>query len=290
MPALPPNAFGTKGESCALSGVASRPGARLASGLALLLACWGSPVRAQDCPRIVITADPTYPPLHWYDGKAFRGASIELTARVLKELGIPYEFRYVGPWQRVLKQAREGKVDMIVTLKDTPDRRDYLAFPATPAFMNPIAVFVAKDRSFPYAGATDLQGRQGGISKGNRLGGPEGRALEEGLRLEEGLDAAHNFAKLARGRIDYFITGLYAGQAQQYARPDAEKFSYLTPYLLESPNYMGFVKLSPCARHLTRFDAALARLVQAGQVPGILEANLRLWVASQPEQAKVEPR
>lgn len=267
--------------------------ARFASGL-LLLICWGLQAQAQDCPRIVVTADPGYPPLHWYDGRAFHGASIELTSRALKELGIPYEFRYVGPWQRVLNQAREGKVDMVVTLKDTPERRDYLAFPATPAFTNPIAVFVAKDRSFPFAGPKDLQGRAGGISKGNRLGGPEGRALEESLRLDEGLDAEHNFAKLARGRIDYFITGLYAGLAQQYVRPDAEKFTFLMPYLLESPNYMGFVKRSPCSKHLAQFDAVLARLVQAGEVPGILEANLRLWVASQARQAKamatIKPR
>lgn len=281
MPDSPTAASGTPGNRPAAIRRAGRLGF---VGLAGLLACSGLPARAQqpDCPRVVVTADPTYPPLHWYDGRTLQGASIELTARVLKDLGLPYEFRYVGPWARVLKEAQEGKVDMVVTLKDTPERRDYLAFPATPAFMNPIAVFVAKASSFPYAGPADLHGRRGGISRGNRLGGPEGRALEQSLRLEEGPDSAHNFSKLALGRIDYFITGLYAGLAQQFVRPDAEKFSVLTPYLLESPNYMGFVKASPCARHLARFDAALARIVRAGEVPAILEKNLQRWIASQP--------
>jgi polar amino acid transport system substrate-binding protein len=257
--------------------------ARIALGWALLAFMAAREVLARDaCPHVVIAADPSHPPLHWYDGQAFQGASIELTSRVLNQLGVSHEFRYVGPWPRVLQQARAGKIDMVATLKDSPDRRGYLAYPATTAFTDPIVVFVAKGHEFPYAGPGDLGGRVGGISRGERLGGTTGRALEEMLRLEEGRDASHNFAKLALGRIDYFITGLHAGLAQQQVWPEAQKFSMLTPNLHESPNYVGFVKTSPCVQHLARFEEALARLHRSGEVAGILERHLRLWAASQP--------
>ena len=45
--------------------------------------------RAQ-CTKMVITADPTYPPLHYYDGTTLKGASIEIAKRVLEDLKIPY--------------------------------------------------------------------------------------------------------------------------------------------------------------------------------------------------------
>ena len=38
------------------------------------------------CERLVIVADPAYPPLHWYDGVKMQGASIAIAKRVLDDL------------------------------------------------------------------------------------------------------------------------------------------------------------------------------------------------------------
>ncbi|MBV6321641.1 transporter substrate-binding domain-containing protein [Duganella violaceipulchra] len=93
--------------------------------LTLLAMCWAQAMAAElegDCPKVVVSADPDYPPLHWYDGKELRGPSIELATRILADLKIPYEVRYVGPWKRVLANASVGKIDLVATLKIQPER------------------------------------------------------------------------------------------------------------------------------------------------------------------------
>ncbi|WIT12224.1 transporter substrate-binding domain-containing protein [Paucibacter sediminis] len=247
--------------------------------LACLLACLGAslPAAARECERVLITADPAYPPLHWYDGQTLRGASIDLTVEVLQRLKLPYEVRYLGPLNRVMRAAQAGEVDMVVTLKDTPERREFLSYPATPAFVNPIAVFVHRARSFSYHGPEDLRGRAGGMAAGNRMAGAEGQRLMDELKIEQALDASANFRKLQLGRIDYFITGLYTGLATLSTRPDGADFMALRPYLQESFNYTPFVKASPCAVHLLDFDRELRLLLRTGAAERILSSNLEAW-------------
>jgi hypothetical protein len=42
-----------------------------------------------------------------------RGASIDLATRVLEYIGVPYQVRYAGRWQRVLGAAQTGPVDQV---------------------------------------------------------------------------------------------------------------------------------------------------------------------------------
>jgi len=178
---------------------------------------------------------------------------------------------------RVLSKAQSGQVDMVVTLKDTPERRAYLSYVPTPVFDNSIAVFVAKSRSFAFAGVDDLAAHRGGVSAGNELGGAEGKTIAERLHLEIGLDARHNFEKLKIGRIDYFLTGYYTGQAILDQRPDGAEFVALRPFLLSTQNYAAFVSSSPCAKFVSRFDSVLAALNKSGAGERALQDNLELW-------------
>lgn len=123
-----------------------------------------------ECERMVLAADPDYPPLHWYDGETLRGASIAIAKRVLDDLNIPYEVRYLGPFPRVLAAAERGDIDMVATLKKTPAREEFLLFPNTPALANPVAVFVARDSPLEFHGRADLVGLRGGITRGNVFG------------------------------------------------------------------------------------------------------------------------
>jgi polar amino acid transport system substrate-binding protein len=176
----------------------------------VLLSAWIGHAQAQ-CSRVVLTADPAYPPLHWYDGKNLQGASIEIAKRVLEDLKIPYEVRYVGPFPRVILMAQRGEVDMVVTLKKTAEREQFLLFPKTPAISNPVAVFVSRKHTFAFRSRNDLVGLRGGITSGNVFGGGLDEYLRESLTFEEANSAESNFDKLNLGRIDYFITGFFAG-------------------------------------------------------------------------------
>ncbi|HTD07198.1 substrate-binding periplasmic protein [Undibacterium sp.] len=234
-------------------------------------------VSAAECKKVVISADPAYPPLHWYDGKTLQGASIEIAARVFHELDIPYEIRYVGPWSRVLHSAELGEIDVIATLKMTPERLGYLEFTSHPAFANPVAVFVPRNSKLHYSKWDDLIGLRGGITRGNKFGNGFDEFLEVYLTIDGANLPESSFKKMAIGRIDYFITGLYTGLAYIAEHGQESEFTALTPYVVETQNRMGFVKNSPCIKYLPAFDKRLGEMQRQGATQVILDRNLERW-------------
>ena len=246
----------------------------------------GLAVGAQaQCNRVVLTADPSYPPLHWYDGSTLQGASIEIAKRVLTELRIPYEVRYQGPFPRIMSLAERGEVDMIATLKKTPEREAFLLYPKTPALSNPVAVFGAREHPFEFRDRADLIGLRGGITRGNVFGGGVDEYLRDKLTIQESNSPESNFEKLALGRIDYFITGYYTGMALLLKRGDEERFVVKEPYLVDSPNYIVLTRNGKCADKLELIDARLALLKKSGVLDELIRMSFQKW-KSQPTLAE----
>ncbi|KQV90370.1 hypothetical protein ASD15_24020 [Massilia sp. Root351] len=243
--------------------------------IAMLLALAMALPAAAECSKVIVSADPDYQPLHWYDGQSLRGASIDLATRVLEDIGAPYEVRYSGPWKRVLAAAQAGQVDLVATLKILPERERYLAFAPTPAFRNPVAIFVDRQRSFAYANWDDLRDKRGGAALGNRFGPDFDRFAETELHLQESGTLDTNFRKLGLGRIDYFLVGLYAGEAYLANHGLGERYMALRPFATEDRNYFGFSRNSPCIKYLEPFEARLRALVKSGAAVSILNANLQ---------------
>lgn len=227
------------------------------------------------CPKLVLSADPDYPPLHWYDGKELRGPSIELATRILADLQIPYEVRYVGPWKRVLANAAAGKIDLVATLKIQPERERYLEFVRTPAFPNPVAVFVDRERAFIFNSWGDLARHRGGISLGNTFGAEFAEYAASHLQLEEAGTANTNFRKLGLGRIDYFVVGLFTGETYLARHKLGARFMAMRPFLTEDKNYFAFTKSSPCVKYHDAFEARLKELVANKTNIAMLGASLQ---------------
>lgn len=240
----------------------------------------GREVLAAPCDKVIVTADPEYPPLHWYDGKTLRGASVQVVTRVLDDIGVPYELRYVGPFARVMSLAEAAQVDVVTTLKITPERQAFLTFSAVPAFTNPVAIFEMRGRPLGFAQWTDLEGKRGGMVRGNRFGEPFDGFMRAKLYVEEADTLAVNFRKLELNRIDYVITGYYAGMASLGALRMDDRVQALKPFINESVNYVGFVSKSPCIRHLDAFNKRLAELVKAGVPQQMIGDALKQWRAS----------
>ena len=261
-----------------------KPRARVGSMISMhvvigvLLLAWISQTHAE-CSRLILTADPAYPPLHWYDGKKLRGASIEIAKRVLDDLKIPYEVRYVGPLPRVMLMAERGEVDMVATLKKTPEREQFLLFPNTAAFSNPVAVFASRKHMFVFRDRRDLVGLRGGITSGNLFGDGLDEYLRRSLTFEEANSPENNFDKLNLGRIDYFITGFYAGMAYLIKRGDEDKVVALTPYAAETPNFVVLARNGRCAEALDSIDRQLAILKKNGVIDELIQQSIQAWKA-----------
>lgn len=231
------------------------------------------------CTRLVLAADPDYPPLHWFDGTSMQGASIAIAKRVLDDLKIPYEVRYLGPFPRVMSAAQSGDIDMVATLKKTPEREAFLLFPKTPAYTNPVAVFTAKEHSFEFKGRSDLVGLRGGITRSNVFGDGFDEYMKQNLSIEEANSPENNFSKLGAGRLDYFITGYYAGMAHLLKRGDEERFEAKQPFLVESVNYLALTRKGHCADKLDAIDARLAVLKKSGAVDELMRQSFAHWKA-----------
>ena len=231
------------------------------------------------CDRVVVTADPSYPPMHWYDGETLQGASIEIAKRVLSDLGLAYEVRYQGPFPRIMTLAQRGEVDMVATLKKTPEREAFLLYPKTPALSNTVAVFGAREHSFDFNDRADLVGLRGGITRGNVFGGGVDEYLKDKLNIQESNSPESNFEKLALGRLDYFITGYYTGMALLLKRGDEERFVVKTPFLIDTPNYLVLTRNGKCADKLEQIDARLALLKKNGVLDELIRKSFQNWKA-----------
>ncbi|KAF0812374.1 Arginine-binding extracellular protein ArtP [Andreprevotia sp. IGB-42] len=241
---------------------------------ALLLAGIAAASQAAGCQRVIVTTHPDYKPFHWYDGKALTGASVELATRILDDMRYPYEIRYVGPWPRVLKEAEAGNVDIVMSLKSTPERREYMEFTSEPAFPNPMAVFVRKDKAFAFTRWEDLIGKRGGVNSGDRYGEGFDEFLHDKLNIEPVNEAAQNFRKLGAERIDYYITGLYPGMAYLADNKLGQQFTALGKPINSGVVQVGFVKKSPCLVLLQGFNLRLQQLNEKGEPKKLLEKYL----------------
>ena len=232
------------------------------------------------CTRLVLAADPDYPPLHWFDGANMHGASIDIAKRVLDDLKIPYEVRYLGPFPRVMAAAKRGDIDMVVTLTKTQERETFLLYSKTAVFVNPVAVFTARERPVTFNSRSDLIGLRGGITRSNVFGDGFDEYMKQNLSIEEANSPASNFRKLGADRLDYFITGYYTGMAHLLKRGDEDDFVAKSPYLVETPNYIALTRKGRCAGKLEAIDARLTVLKKNGILDELIRQSFSQWKAT----------
>jgi len=247
----------------------------------LLFAAWWALCAAAAaqtvCSKVVVTADPEYPPYAWYDGQNLRGASVDVVLAVLQALKLPYELRYVGPFARVLQSARVGEVDIITELKRNAEREQFLAYADTAIFTNPSSVFVRAGQPLKFSKREDLRGLHGGVTNGTRFGDGLDEYIEANLNVERGPGIKENFLKLDAGRIDYFISPHYPALSHLISNGGEARYKVLKPFIAEALNYVGWSRLSPCVGRLAEFDAMLKRHLAGMNSGRLVEENHEAW-------------
>lgn len=233
------------------------------------------------CEELVYSANPSYPPYHWVgaDGR-LEGASIDLLKMVAPQ-GLVLK-PVVLPWKRALALAEHGDVDLLLSLRNTPERAKFLAFTSARAFPNPIVVFVREDRTFPFDSWSDLKGRRGGISLGDTFGNGFDEYWRAELSIEEAKNMEANFEKLEAGRIDYFVTSKFVGEAYSSSRPLKHGFVQLGKPVSSQDIHFGFSKRSPCADLAEQMDRKLRELDKKGVLEQLLRVHLRRLKEKQP--------
>lgn len=97
------------------------------------------------------------------DGKP-QGLSVDLLALVVQRVGLRVQATPAAPLHQLLAQARRRQVDLISSLRPTPERAEFLLF--TQPYVAVAAVLVQRHDSVPAAGVADLNGRAVAVGRG----------------------------------------------------------------------------------------------------------------------------
>ena len=236
---------------------------------------------ADECVKITATGHPQYPVIAYKDGDRISGAAAILVETIGKELKVPVESKYTGTWTDAQAAARDGKADMIFGIYYNDERATYLDY-VRPAFIfDPVVVFVAKDKGFPFTGQQDLIGKKGATNKGESYGTDFDAFIEESLSVErtDGIDDA--FAALLAGKVDYVIAGYYPGLAEAAEEGVKDKIEALNPALLTAEMFVAFSKKSPCRTLSPQFGEAIAAITTDGRFDTILTNAITGWDKAQ---------
>ncbi len=229
------------------------------------------------CHKVVVSADPEFPPYAWYDGQTLRGASVDVVLAVLQAIKLPYELRYVGPFVRVLQSAKLGDIDIVTELKRNAEREPYLTFTETSIFTNPTAVFVRAGEPVTFARREDLKGLRGGVTRGTRFGDGLDEYVESSLNVEEATGIRENFLKLSARHVDFFISPYYPALSHLISTGEEARFQALKPFIAEARNYVGWARRSPCLGRLAEFDAMLKRYLTGLNSGHLLDESYSAW-------------
>jgi polar amino acid transport system substrate-binding protein len=112
----------------------------LATAAFLALALPGfANAQAPACRGLQASGNPQYPPYLWRnpaDADQLIGSNQALMQWLSKEIGLPIEVRYVGPWSRVQEEARSGRIDLIAGAFFTLPRTEYMDYVYPPVSRN----------------------------------------------------------------------------------------------------------------------------------------------------------
>lgn len=255
-----------------------------ALGLALLmpLVAWA---QAQTppavCRQLVASGNPQYPPYLSRSAEnddRLVGANAEMLVWLSKELGLPIESRYVGPWGRVQEETRAGRIDLIAGAFLTMARTEYMDY-FYPALRETRSVVLVRDGTrLDYRRWSDLAALQGVTVIGNSFGEDFDRYARDKLNISQVASLEQALQMLQRSRVDYLVYEDSPAAAYQ-ARLNIDGIKPLPVAVASEPLYLTLSHRSACntPEMRGRIARAMYRLARLGLMNGWVDKSIQLW-------------
>jgi polar amino acid transport system substrate-binding protein len=248
------------------------PKAALAAALLVCLAACqssSSPTSPGAAHRLTVSGHPEWPPVMFRSGAAIDGAGPALVRKIFADLKISAAFEYQGAWDEVQAKARTGAVDVLVAAYKTTERQGYMLY-SEPYTTDPIALFVAKGKAFPFGSWDVLIGRKGVAMVGDSYGQQFDDFAAAKLQLTRAGTVAQAFDLIASGQADYFLYSLYAGDDELKKTGAAGRFESLPTYVSEEPFYLTISRKSPLVTYLPLINQQLEKYMADGTVKALI--------------------
>lgn len=226
--------------------------------LGLLLA--SQPAMAQEgaCQKITISGPSIWPP-HVPGGTETQrrsGPAFNLATQVFKALGVEVIYAKPKPWKRVLRQLRNGDIDLTVALLDDKERRNHFEY-SVPWTEDVYGVVTLKNNDFDYKTVKNLKGRLGGYYAGILLPPPLDAILTDAYLVAPIDDVINLYRVLHEKRMAYLVVSVsafYSLMPDTYAPDD---FTFIEKSAVHLPVHMAFSRISPCLKYLEQLNFAL---------------------------------
>jgi len=79
-------------------------------------------------PIIKVGVDRDYAPYEWLDNGEYKGVAVDYMKRIEKIVGIEFQIVKNKSWNEIINMAKNGEIDMITSIVQTPERSKYLNF------------------------------------------------------------------------------------------------------------------------------------------------------------------
>lgn len=162
------------------------------------------PAQLEAANRVIkISSDPWEPWVFGEEGgNATGGWSIDITKELFQRLGIETDIK-VYPYERCIRQMKNGERDMLLMAKKTDERQKFLLYTDT-SVSDPQLVYYATGRTsaFEWSDWPDLKDQIIGGVRGFNYGEFHNAAKTHNIKVELTENDLQNIKKLLAGRID----------------------------------------------------------------------------------------
>ncbi len=234
------------------------------------------------CRQLTASGNPQYPPYLWRGAEnegRLVGANADMLAWLSKELGLPIESRYVGPWARVQEEVRAGRIDLIAGAFFTLARTEYMDYFYPPFRETRSVVWVREGSKLNYRRWSDLEPLQGVTVINNSFGEEFDTFARDHLKMSQVASLEQGLLMLQRSRADYLVYEDSPAAAYQ-AQLNIDGLKPLLPAIASEPLYLTLSHRSACNTPELRGRIARAMYKLSRQpalMNGWVEKSIQLW-------------
>ncbi|WP_409421333.1 transporter substrate-binding domain-containing protein [Pseudaeromonas sp. ZJS20] len=216
------------------------------------------------------------PPLRYLDPQGRpAGLDVEVIRTLLGRMGVDNHIQLVTSSARLMREAKLGHFDMLLTLSKDPSRLALLSYPQQAHLQIGWYFFVRKEDKarLRFHDYQDLKPWRIGLTQ-DYVYTPAFLAAvnQPGFRLQTITQNRLQLPKLLAGHIDIVPLNQITALAQIQAQGWQDRLDYLTPPLTRQPYYNPLVLASPYPDKpalLRRYDAELSQMIQDGSLAAL---------------------
>ena len=154
--------------------------------------------------NIIVSGKSENPPISWNTNQGLDGLGYTIIEKIFKNKSI-VRTRPL-PWRRILNMAKNGEIDVVIGVRETKERSEYMTFVTSPIIDVSYNIFYMRNKMIN--SKEDLKGKLGGYISGTVFDLDFNEYAKKNLTLEGVSSLNQNLKKLKAGRIQYLLSPL----------------------------------------------------------------------------------